>query len=282
MNSNLDTTIQQAHIEFRARRDAFATKLQAALQSTGWTVASVMPTADWMTGQLTVTKPEVHANFKMYYQFEIKGSSWHRGTPSKLTLKVGQEMGYRSRAARYTKLDDALILRLVADIDTTLAGVMEYEKRQAEANDEKARFEHRRVMELAGYLNPPGTEISIITGNGPDAGSYSVRFHQGSITSAKLTRNQVIKLMDVLNEIQGTKDALIIVSKHALDGSELVWGGHGWWAAQQPNLYASEAEAQYDIARAKAQTKLPETVQIVRYDSRFTIKPGNPVNRRLY
>lgn len=278
--------IQQAHTDFMAKRDQFVKLLVPALVNLGFNVTGLpLPTGQWEGGQITATKPETHKNFKMLFVFEIKGSGWHRRMPCKLILKFGQDMGYRGRAVRYTKLDANLATTLAKLTQEQLEGVVEYEKRQTLADQERADFAYRRVMELAGHLNPPGTEINIISGNGPGAGKYMVSFHHGSITNMQLTRDQVVRLMDVLNEIQGSANALMIVSKHKIDGSELTWGASGWWSSgwgsnANPALFTPE-EAETELLRAKAKSENPDTVEIVRYDSRNVIKPGNPVlNRR--
>jgi hypothetical protein len=281
-NLSEEERIKKAHTELIAKRDEFVKKLVPALVDQGFNVTGLpLPTDRWQVGQLTATKPEVKRDFKMLFVFEIKGTGWHRKMPSKLVLKFGQDMGYRGHATRYTKLDANLATALTSATQAQLNGAAEYEKRRVKEEQDKADFSYRRVMELAGYLNPPGTEINIVNGNGPIAGKYTVRFHPGSITNTYLTRDQVVRLMDVLNEIQGSTDALIIVSRNKDNGSEYSWNSYGWCSSGNlnPTLFATQEEAEAELLRAKEKSNRHDTVEIVRYDSRFTIKPGNPVNR---
>lgn len=267
--------IKTRFAELRAKRDAFAAKLTAALQAAGFTVTGKLPDADNADGTLTITAPKQHKSATLYAKFAMKGSSrLYRNYPSKVELQWGRDTGWRSKATRYSKFDDALVAKLVESAKEHIEGVLQYERNAAQAQSEQEHWEHRRAMELAGMVVPPGATVNVIMGNGREAGQYKISFtgRGTGITGMALTREQVIKLMDVLNDIQGTANRYLIVGTNK-DGTQATWGGFGWWN-NEPHVYASEAEAMAALPAVKAQSPShPTDIQVKPYSEVFTIKP---------
>ncbi len=275
--------IAAKHVELRAYRDAFVAKLTTALQAAGFTVTGTMPTGDWADGSLTIANPKLHKTASLYAKFTVKGHSRiYHNHPTKVELKWGRDTGWaHSKGVRYFKLDDALVKKLVDDAKAQIENVLQYERSSAQAKTVQERWEHRRAMELAGMTLPPGATVSVIMGSGspdiadgPDAGKYKISFSgRGTgITGMALTREQVIKLMDLLNEIQDTPSSYVIVGTNK-DGSRAVWGGFGWWSTDV-SVFKTKAHAEADLPKVKAQSPdHPKNIKVQPYTEVFTIKP---------
>jgi hypothetical protein len=276
MNSMNEQEIKTKFAELRAKRDTFAAKLTAALKTAGFTVTGKLPDTDNSDGALTVTAPNLHKNATLLAKFVMKGSSrLYRNWPSKVELHWGRDTGWHCKATRYSKFDDALVAKLVESAKAHIEGVLQYERNAASAQSDQERWEHHRAMELAGMTVPPGATVNVIMGTGSEAGKYKISFtgRGTGITGTALTREQMIKLMDVLNEIQGTAAHHVIVGTNK-DGTQATWSGFGWWNNQEPSVFKTEAEALAALNGVIAQS--PDhsvNIQVKPYTEVFTIKP---------
>jgi len=256
MNDEQD--IIAKHAALISARDAFALKLTAALTTAGLSVKATMPTEQWATGVLAITSDKAK-EMEHYARFEILGQSrWNRGIPEKLRLTYATDgRFYRGQKTRYTKLDDALIAKLVElATDGVKSAIRWAADRETQANSE-AHFAAVKKEQLAGVVVPPGTEIKIVSGNNDTyAGKYYVSFqqHHSSITGIPLTAEQVKKLMAVLNEIQETATGYVIVGKHGMTGADIVLGAYGFHSDSDPKMFPSVAAAEAEMERASKET----------------------------
>lgn len=273
---NTTPTDSQRHIELRAQRDDFVQTLRTALTGAGFIVTGTMPTADWAQGRLSI-KSDTFAEFENFVEFDMRSAgSWHRSAPSSVRLTYVSGQGYRAHKKRYTKLNDELVRKLVDYAKDSLANSITSAQAKVEAQNDQAKWDAVRKEQLAGMVVPPGTQVTIITGNGSSAGKYTVsfeRFH-GSILDKQLTAEQVRKLVDVLNEIQESASGYVVTGVLSLgwavrsSGLRRFWT-QGYW--QDSPTVVSQAVAEAMLEQAKKQFANPETVQAVPYVSVATI-----------
>jgi len=255
------------HAALISARDAFATKLAAALTVAGLTVKSTMPTEQWSTGTLAITSDKTK-ELEHYARLEIlRGSRWS-STPDKVRLTYAQDGRFtRGQKTHYTKLDDALIVKIV---ELAVQGVADQIRFAAQRNTQanlEAHYAAVKKEQLAGVVLPPGTEVKIVASqNDTYAGKYYVSFqqHHGAITGLPLTAEQVKKLMAVLNEIQGTASGYVIVGTHPLDGRPVVRGVFSM-GTDSPKMYADKQAALADIPHVSRDFANKDSLRVMPY-----------------
>lgn len=263
----------ELHAELRSTRDAFAQKLRNALTVAGFTVTGKMPTGDWARGLLTITS-DTTKEFEVYAEFEIRSAGkWMRSDPSKVRLTYSYSSGYRGNKHRYSKLDDALVVELVKNTKGYLKNVIERIEQRRQNETDAQRWAFIRAEQLAGLVVPPGTEIKIVTGNGPDAGTYRIEFQRlhNSIMDTPLTAAQVRKLVGVLNELQHTANGWVIAGTHGGNGRTYAFGSGGYWSEDDPKLFISEDEAIAHLEKAAKDFAGGQNVRVMAYVSFATI-----------
>lgn len=235
-----EKTPAELHIELRAQRDAFVTKFATALMAAGFAVESVLPAQDWLDGTLSITSDKT-AEFENTARFEMLGHrGWSTSQPKGIRLVYRVGTGYRTLKTRYTKLTDDLISKLVAGAVNNLTVVLWSIEIRKQQHKDEASWAVVRQQELAGQVMPPGMSVNIVPGNGKLASRYMIRFEAGSVASVYMTKEQVIKLMALLNEIQDTANKFVVVRQQR-DGPTLFWDGY--WSTSTKRLFDTEDAA---------------------------------------
>jgi hypothetical protein len=248
--------------KFTDQRDAFASKLKAALEAAGFEITGIL-FQTWTDGVWNIKSPVAPKDWQMQAIFKITSTGYSR-LPSGLQLRFGVKQGWRFEGPVY-KLDDALIQKLVVVAQAKRQEAIDGEIRRNNHEADQARWLKVRKMELMGLVVPPAVRINIVTGNGPDAGKYAVKFDgTGGILSAYLSKEQVFKLSGVINEILGVQTAYVIVVE--VQNRKSVWAG-GYWNSERPQLFPSYEAADTEMGHAKALAEPEAKMRIVSYAS---------------
>jgi hypothetical protein len=169
---------------------------------------------------------------------------------------------YRGRVRRYTKIDDNLYDKIVGVVQEMETDTIRRVESSSKAKTEEAQWQAVRAKELAGIVLPPGLDCNIIMGSGGNAGKYSVRLDRYSygLTQTPLTRDQVIRLIQVVNEILNVENARVICA--AVPGNGLLqdrvqfWcNGNEWRVTTHTSaklVFQDTFDAEWKAAYAKA------------------------------
>jgi len=265
MNNERQQNILAKHAALIAARDAFATKLTAALITAGLAVKSTMPTEQWAVGTLTITSDKAPA-LEHYARFEILLPAYGN-TPDKLRLTYATDgRHYRGQKTRYLKLDDALIVKLVGFATEGVEDQIRFAAQRDEQDSLEVHYAAVKKEQLAGVVIPPGTEVKIVASeNDTYAGKYFVSFEQhGGIANLPMTAEQVKKLLAVLNDLQGTAESYVIVGTHPLDGRTMVRGIYSM-GTNNPKMYPSKEAAEANLDNVGHDFQNKESLRVMSY-----------------
>lgn len=266
----VEKTNQQVRLEKKAeltqQRSTYLAKLETALKKAGFAVTqATVGGRAWPDARLHI-KVEAHPDFENCIILETMRSAYRYryNIPTGLRLTYRPSDGWVKRGGRrFTRLDDALVARLVKFVERSLDDHINIRRAETAQNAKVTRWLAVRQQQLSGMLVPPGLDIKILMEE-PHAGAYRLNFSNiGSIEETNLTAQQVRKLADLLNELQHSAEGFVIV--HSQSNNSQFWNGAFW---QNTAKCWSEAEAK---AKALIAKKLCPYAEVRPYPSVATI-----------
>jgi hypothetical protein len=250
MSETFENDVAAKLAELRVQRNDFVARLQKELETAGFTVEVKLNEGIWGDGHLKIRHKTCKA-WENNIVFDYVRRGYNHRTPCGLKATYNASAGgWKTKSNRFTKLDGALVLKLVALARLKLDGTIKAEQQQAQFDADDVMWQNRRKRELKGLVMPPATRVNIISGNGLSAGLYKIEFDRfgGSILDTPLSREQVFKLAAILNELQSTAIACVLTCSYK--DADYYLSDYGWMPYAGPAKTAKLFRRHVDALKA--------------------------------
>lgn len=203
---------QQRVAAISAERDNYLAEIVKAAEAAGY----------------TVTTTACGSNAKGIYLSSAKSAQWTlplsvRTKCSNWWTRIGTNqvvVGEYGNKRYWTKLTPETVQKVLAYAKERLEVAIENERVNKIALKDHQAWQTRKNEELAGVVIPPTVRISIIEGNGPQAGRYAMRLHEsgtGWRFYESMTLEQMKAVCAAFANIFGY-DKMYVVQKMMPDG----------------------------------------------------------------
>ena len=132
MSETFNDKIAEKLAELRAQRNAFAIKLQKELETAGFAVEVKLAEGMWGDGHLKIRHKTCKA-WENIVTFDYVRQGWNRHLPVGVRAVYNMNSdGWRRKGKRFTKLDAALVNKMVEIAKLQLDGTVQAERSHAQ------------------------------------------------------------------------------------------------------------------------------------------------------